>query len=144
MKKDLKIRMTLPFERTYNDVEMYGKRVRELRKQQEKTCREVANDIGIAHSIITKIETGVTKKINLKHLELLSEYFGCVYTYLLGKCDSLTCYKDNILYINPDNDIYLEDILCKSGYLAENKTIDSVGEVVLDKIIRCYMHRYKY
>ena len=143
MKRKVETRMALPFERSYNDVELYGARVKELRKGENRTCRDVANNIGISHSIITKIENGSQKRINLKHLELLSEYFTCSYMSLLGKSDSRTYYKDNILYLNPDDRIYLEDILHQTGYLTTDQTIDSVGGIVLDKIIRRYADEEK-
>lgn len=59
-------------------------RIRELRKQNSITMRQLGQHLGLAESTISQYETG-KREPDLKTLLKISEYFGVSVDYLLGE-----------------------------------------------------------
>lgn len=60
-----------------------GNRIRELRKMQKMTMKELGKVIGVAEGTISQYETG-KRQPNNDTLVLLANYFGVSIDYLLG------------------------------------------------------------
>ena len=64
-----------------------GQKLRELRKQQRKTLRQVNDETGIDYSNMAKIERD-EHGCNSSTLQILADYYGCTTDYLLGYTDT--------------------------------------------------------
>ena len=64
-----------------------GEKLRELRKQKQKTLRDINNDLGISYSNLAAIERG-EHNCNADTLKILAQYYGVTTDYLLGKTDN--------------------------------------------------------
>lgn len=64
-----------------------GEKLREMRKEQRKTLRQVYEDTGIDYSNLAKLERG-EHGCNSSTLQILADYYGCTTDYLLGYTDN--------------------------------------------------------
>lgn len=64
-----------------------GEKLRELRKQKQKTLRDVYNDLGINYSNLAQIERG-EHSCNSETLKLLAQYYNVSTDYLNGIVDN--------------------------------------------------------
>ena len=67
-------------------------RLRDLRREQNLTCTELAKKIDVSHQTISKWESGI-KKPSQQNLKKLSAYFHVSSDYLLGLTDEREPYK---------------------------------------------------
>lgn len=58
-------------------------RLQELRKQKGISMRKLAEETGVSHSKISKIESGI-QKISADQAVIFADYFGVTIDYLLG------------------------------------------------------------
>ena len=66
--------------------EIWGQRIKELRKEEGLTQTELANATGLSQSAITAWEVG-TNSPTANAIVILAEYFGVTTDYLLGLSD---------------------------------------------------------
>ncbi len=82
-------------------------RLTELRTKRGVTMRKLAEDTGISHSKISKIESG-QQKISAAQASVLADYFGVSIDYLLGASAEeifdkfIDTYKRNFREFNVD------------------------------------------
>lgn len=67
-------------------------RLRDLRREENLTCTELAKKIDVSHQTISKWESGI-KKPSQQNLKKLSAYFHVSSDYLLGLTDEREPYK---------------------------------------------------
>ena len=67
--------------------EKFSERIRQLRKSQGKTQKDVADAVGVSVNQISEMEKG-TKITTLPKLCLLCDYFNVPADYLLGRTDT--------------------------------------------------------
>ncbi len=65
----------------------FGKRLKELREEKQKTQEDIAKIIGLERSTVAKWETTSTTP-NAEALDLLATYFNVSVDYLLGRTDA--------------------------------------------------------
>lgn len=63
-----------------------GERLRDLRKQNRKTLREVNEDTGINYANLSEIERN-EHGCNAETLKILADYYGVTVDYILGNTD---------------------------------------------------------
>lgn len=64
-------------------------RIKELRKAKKITVKDLAEQLGIAQSMLTNYENGSSIPRDQSIWEKLSEYFGVSVSYLMGLTDTL-------------------------------------------------------
>ena len=64
-----------------------GTRLRELRKQKNKTLRDVNDDLGISYSNLAQIERN-EHSCTADTLKILAKYYDVSIDYILGKTDN--------------------------------------------------------
>ena len=77
--------MLLIFERSDNLTT--GERLRKLRKEKQKTLRDLNDELGISFSNLAQIERG-EHGCNAETLNILSKYYNVSIDYLLCKTDN--------------------------------------------------------
>ena len=71
------------------DMEASGKRLKELRKQAEKTQEQVAEAVGLEPGTISRIERGA-KGMSIDSLLMFSEIYGVSTDYILKGDETMT------------------------------------------------------
>ena len=71
------------------DMETSGKRLKELRKQAEKTQEQVAEAVGLEPGTISRIERGA-KGMSIDSLLMFSEIYGVSTDYILKGDETMT------------------------------------------------------
>ncbi|MCF6094334.1 helix-turn-helix domain-containing protein [Microaerobacter geothermalis] len=66
---------------------MFGKRLRELRKREGLTMKQLGEKINLAESTISGYENG-NRKPDMDIVERFADFFGESVDYLLGRIDS--------------------------------------------------------
>ena len=64
-----------------------GKRMRYIRKELDLSQRQIAEGMGISTNMYSGMELG-TKKINLEHITLFSEYVNVPLTVIFDDCEN--------------------------------------------------------
>lgn len=134
----------MQFEAYCNDTKIYGKRIRKERERistergKTYTVRDLAADLGIKHSTVTKIENGNRCKINIGYLNLMCNLFNCSYLYLLGKSNYRTASTTNYCFPNPRNNTELLKMIISLGniFYINNEMVTSSNYVlgmIIDK-----------
>lgn len=101
-----------------------GDRLRMLRKNNNKTLRDVENDTNIAYSGLAAIERG-ERSCNSTTLEILANYYGVSTDYLLGKTDE----KDIQKVIVYDADGTITEMQHKLIDATKGMTTDDMYEI---------------
>lgn len=132
----------MQFEAYCNDTKIYGKRIRKERERistergKTYTVRDLAIDLGIKHSTVTKIETGNRSRINIDYLNLMCNLFNCSYLYLLGKSNYRTASTSNYCFPNPRNNTELLKMIISLGNIFYiNKEMVTASNYILGMII---------
>lgn len=94
-------RYPMEFERVYNSVCEYGRKVEKLRKSLNISLRQMAKSLSISHRALSKIEKGECKKINLEIMSDICERFHVSYPYMLGKSTFTRGCCDYYCFPNP-------------------------------------------
>jgi transcriptional regulator with XRE-family HTH domain len=68
-------------------MENFGKKLKELRKEKNLTCKEVADSIGLTKNAITNYEIGF-REPSLSVLKALCDFYDVSADYLIGRTDS--------------------------------------------------------
>lgn len=66
----------------------YIKRMRDLREDQDKTQREIAQVLGTSQTMYARYERGANE-LPIRHLITLCRYYGVSADYLLGLKDKM-------------------------------------------------------
>lgn len=74
-----------------------NKRIKERRKNQNKTLLEVAEFIGVKEATMQRYESGEIKTIPYKNIELIAECLDCSPSYLMGWDEEIKNYSDDEL-----------------------------------------------
>lgn len=114
------LKIKCPYSQFYSDTfnpEEYGKRVRISREKLNLTQSECSEIIGISGEVLSKIERGDIKKLNMDYLYLLCCVFAVTPDYLLGLAQE----RNGVIRCTPDGSQYEEPVL-----------IDFDGHVVKD------------
>lgn len=132
----------MQFEAYCNDTKIYGERIRKERERisaergKTYTVRDLASDLGIKHSTISKIENGNRNRINIDYLNLMCSIFNCSYLYLLGKSNYRTASTANYCFPNPRNNTELLKMIISLGNVFYiNKKIVTSSNYILGMII---------
>lgn len=64
-----------------------NKRIRQLRKEQKPTQKELAKDTGIDQALLSKYETG-ERMPNTDKLIILADYYDVSIDYILSRTDN--------------------------------------------------------
>ncbi len=67
-------------------MEKYIKRIRDLREDNDKTQREIADILGTSQTMYARYERGANE-LPLRHLITLCKYYGVSADYILGLDD---------------------------------------------------------
>ena len=67
-------------------MEIYQKRLRDLREDADKTQAEVAAALGISQTMYARYERGANE-LPIRHLIRLAQYYGVSSDYILGLTD---------------------------------------------------------
>ena len=67
-------------------MEIYQKRIRDLREDADKTQAEVAAALGISQTMYARYERGANY-LPIRHLIRLAQYYGVSSDYILGLTD---------------------------------------------------------
>ncbi|MBS6546321.1 MAG: helix-turn-helix transcriptional regulator [Butyricicoccus pullicaecorum] len=67
-------------------MEIYQKRIRDLREDADKTQAEVAAALGISQTMYARYERGANE-LPIRHLIRLAQYYGVSSDYILGLTD---------------------------------------------------------
>ncbi|MDM5430772.1 MULTISPECIES: helix-turn-helix domain-containing protein [Bacillus cereus group] len=104
---------------------VFGKRLKELRKTHKMTQQDLADKISLSKSIVSKYESGVAKP-SYEALAELSQVFNVSSDYLTGKTNSF--YKDT------EKEKQINDLLQKFDKLDPEKRekIIKVIDTLLD------------
>lgn len=68
-----------------NPVSPIGLKIKELRKQQKLTQRDLAKKSGVSYSTLTKIETGVVQNSTIELLKKLATALGTTLDQLVDR-----------------------------------------------------------
>ncbi len=66
----------------------YIRRIRDLREDNDKTQKEIADLLGTSQTMYARYERGANE-LPIHHLIKLCEIYGVSADYILGLCDSL-------------------------------------------------------
>ena len=66
----------------------YIRRIRDLREDNDKTQKEIANLLGTSQTMYARYERGANE-LPIHHLIKLCEIYGVSADYILGLCDGL-------------------------------------------------------
>lgn len=64
-------------------MEMYQKRIRDLREDADKTQAEIAEILGTSQTMYARYERGANE-LPIRHLIRLAQYYGVSADYILG------------------------------------------------------------
>ncbi|MBS7224665.1 MAG: helix-turn-helix transcriptional regulator [Clostridiaceae bacterium] len=67
-------------------MEIYQKRIRDLREDADKTQAEVAAALGTSQTMYARYERGANE-LPIRHLIRLAQYYGVSSDYILGLTD---------------------------------------------------------
>ncbi len=67
-------------------MEIYQKRIRDLREDADKTQAEVAEALGTSQTMYARYERGANE-LPIRHLIRLARYYGVSSDYILGLSD---------------------------------------------------------
>ena len=67
-------------------MEIYQKRIRDLREDADKTQAEVAAALGTSQTMYARYERGANE-LPIRHLIRLAQYYGVSSDYILGLSD---------------------------------------------------------
>lgn len=100
-----------------------GERLKELRKNKQKTLRQVNDDTGISFSNLAEIERG-EHGCNAETLNILAKYYNVSADYLLGKTDNPNAIVMQVL----DNDGSITEV--------EYTLIDKLKGLTIEDMIK--------
>jgi transcriptional regulator with XRE-family HTH domain len=69
-------------------MELYIKRIRDLREDNDKTQQELANILGTSQTMYARYERGANE-LPLRHLIVLCKYYNVSADYILGLSDKM-------------------------------------------------------
>jgi len=69
-------------------MELYIKRIRDLREDHDKTQQEIADVLGTSQTMYARYERGANE-LPIRHLIALSKYYNVTADYILGLTDKL-------------------------------------------------------
>lgn len=104
------LKINCPYSQLYSDTfnpEEYGKRVRISREKLDLTQSDCGEIIGISGEVLSKIERGDIKKLNMDYLYLLCCVFNVTADYLLGLAQE----RNGVIRYKPDGSQYEEAIV---------------------------------
>ena len=101
-----------------------GEKLRNLRKKQHKTLRQVYEDTGIDYSNLARIEKN-EHGCNSSTLQILADYYGCTTDYLLGYTDTPKAIHIQVL----DNDGSITELQHELLDLTKGFTVDDFQKV---------------
>lgn len=70
---------------------LYVKKIRDLREDNDKTQKEIADVLGISQTMYARYERGANE-FPIRHLLTLCEYYQVSADYILGLSDSPKCF----------------------------------------------------
>ena len=65
----------------------YGKRIRDLREDHDKTQQQIADVLGTSQTMYARYERGANE-LPIRHLLTLCSYYGVSADYILGRTDN--------------------------------------------------------
>ena len=65
--------------------EQIGRRIRSAREEAGLTQAELGDKLGVSHSVVSDLERGIPKKIDLFDLEQIGDALGKPFSYFLGQ-----------------------------------------------------------
>ena len=65
----------------------YGKRIRDLREDHDKTQQQIADVLGTSQTMYARYERGANE-LPIRHLLALCSYYGVSADYILGRTDN--------------------------------------------------------
>lgn len=65
----------------------YVKRIRDLREDNDKTQKEIAEYLGTSQTMYARYERGANE-LPIRHLISLADYYGVTTDYILGRTDN--------------------------------------------------------
>ncbi len=111
---------------------LFGSRLRQLRKEDDLTQRELADNLGLAFSTISMYERGI-REPDFETTESIADFFNVSMDFLLGKTPNTSNVK-NLISIPKMNRIpLLGTIACGEPILA-SENLD--GEVTIPEDIK--------
>lgn len=99
----------------------FGKKIREVRKEQGLTCEELAERVGLSKSAISRIENGIVKSPKIAIIESIANSLKVNPAWIVGKEDEKYLDSKNIFNV-------LNDIL-----MANNSNYYSNGDRLLNE-----------
>ena len=73
-------------------MELYVKRIRDLREDSDKTQQEIANALGTSQTMYARYERGANQ-LPIHHLLTLCKYYKVSADYILGLTDERKIYR---------------------------------------------------
>ena len=67
-------------------MQMYVKRMRDLREDNDKTQQEIADILGTSQTMYARYERGANE-LPIRHLLALCRFYGVSADYILGLCE---------------------------------------------------------
>ena len=67
-------------------MQMYVKRIRDLREDKDKTQQEIADILGTSQTMYARYERGANE-LPIRHLLTLCRFYGVSADYILGLCE---------------------------------------------------------
>lgn len=115
-----------------------GEKMRELRKREGYTLRELGKKLNIAHSHLSMIETG-KKKPNLDLLEAVANVYGVSVSYLVG--DKLTEVEES--FIGDSKQLSVDELINRYNLVVGDRpaTKNEIEEAVKYILIKRQMER---
>lgn len=111
-----------------------GEKITKLRTDKKMSMRELGEQIGVSHSHISKLESGINSP-SVDLLEKLAEYFKIDVTYFFSGDEIFTEDESDLVYAR---DLSLEDIKDKYTLEIDGKpaTNEEIEEMI--KYIKAY------
>lgn len=89
-------------------MEIWHKRIRELRKGTDVTLKDMAQIIGVSEATVQRYESGAIFELPYKVIEAYAEKFNVHPAYIMGWTD--LNYKATLFDLNPDGSVSRESI----------------------------------
>lgn len=119
-------------------------RLKELRKEKNKTLVDIEKATGIKRSTYSDYENGIVKTGKLKTWKKLAEFFGVSVTELMGVNDYMKDFVDSMDSFNSSFEHELEQQLDVVKSQVENNELSPIQQVNLSKLIKLGILFKKY
>jgi len=86
----------------------FGSRLSELRKNKNLTMKDLANEIGVSRTTISRYEND-SRQPSKEVLEVLADYFEVTTDYLLGRTNQKYFSQDETIAFHAKGDLNEED-----------------------------------